>query len=118
MHIRPGENAQIARLLGFLTQGERLAETCAVRQAALTSQPGMQRFLMAQSRQEALHAAVFENAAIWLAPARKSAQPVLISMQHYQAHIDAALAAYAGRQRRFGGVESEPEPVLTAAVGE
>lgn len=93
MHIHPGENEQIARLLGFLIQGERLAETCAARQAALTSQPGMRRFLLAQSRQEALHAAVFENASAWLAPARKSSPPMLVSMQRYSAHIDAALCA-------------------------
>ena len=91
MHIRPGENAQIARLLGFLTQGERLAEACAARQATMTSQPGMRRFLLAQSRQEALHAAVFENASAWLVPARKSPQPKLAAMQRYRAQIDAAL---------------------------
>lgn len=93
MHIRPGENAQIARLLGLLTQGERLAETCAMRQAALTPQVGMKRFLRAQSRQEALHASVFEKAATWLAPARKSTQPELAAMQRYRAEIDAALNA-------------------------
>lgn len=93
MHIHPGENAQIARLLGFLAQGERLAETCAARQAALTSQPGMRRFLLAQSRQEALHAAVFEHAAAWLMPARKFPQPMLAAMQRYRTHIEEALCA-------------------------
>ena len=93
MHIQPGENEQIARLLGFLIQGERLAETCATRQATIATQPGMRRFLLAQSRQEAMHAAVFENAANWLAPARKSAQPMSPAMRRYRAHLDAALCA-------------------------
>jgi len=91
MHLRPDEPQQIARLLGFLQHGEWLARDMAARQARLAGTPVLRRFLAVQSRQEAFHAAVFQNAVHWLAP-RGVHPPTLKPLARYRASIEASLA--------------------------
>lgn len=91
MHLHPDEPLQIARLLGFLQQGEWLARDIAARQAHLATCPALRRFFAMQSRQEAFHAAVFQNAVHWLAP-RGVRPPAPEPLAQYRAGIEAALA--------------------------
>jgi len=96
MLVRPDERAPLARLLQFLEHGERLAHDCARAQAALAPDAGARCFLAGQARQEALHAAVFQGAVLWLAPRRLGACPVLPPLERYRALIEEAI-----RERRF-----------------
>lgn len=91
MHLRPDEPLQIARLFGFLQHGEWLARDMAARQARLAATPELRRFFAAQSRQEAFHAAVFQNAESWLAP-RGVRPPAPEPLANYRACIESALA--------------------------
>ncbi len=68
MLVRPDERRPLAELLRFLELGERLAHHCAAAQARLAPTPKMRRFLTSQARQEAFHATVFSQAALWIDP--------------------------------------------------
>jgi hypothetical protein len=92
MLVRPDERVPIARLLQFLEHGELLARDCAQWQAELAPEPGLRRFLLNQSRQEAVHARVFQGAIAWLAPKRLGACPLLPSLEAYRRRLAAAVA--------------------------
>lgn len=66
--MKPGEYVHLAQLLQFMVLGEQLAHDCAKGQATLVREPGMQRFLASQAKQEGRHAVVFQWAIRWLAP--------------------------------------------------
>jgi hypothetical protein len=91
MLVRPDERAPIARLLTFLEYGERLAHDCALAQAALAPERGMQRFLASQARQESAHAWVFQGAIAWLAPRHLGDSPFLPALERYRALLEDAL---------------------------
>ncbi len=91
MLVRPDERAPIARLLTFLEYGERLAHDCALAQAALAPDRGMQRFLASQARQELAHAWVFQGAIAWLAPRHLGGSPFLPALEQYRALLEDAL---------------------------
>lgn len=61
-------NRALVRLFATLAHGERLAMSSARRQARMVSERQASRFLMGQSRQEAMHAVLFQRVAEWLAP--------------------------------------------------
>ena len=92
MLIRPAERVSIARLLQFLEHGELLARDCAAWQAELAPDPGMKRFLLSQSRQEAAHALVFHGAIAWLSPKHLGTGPLLPSLEDYRRRLEAAVA--------------------------
>ncbi len=91
MLVRPDDRAPIARLLTFLEYGERLAHDCALAQAALAPDRGMQRFLASQARQELAHAWVFQGAIAWLAPRHLGGSPFLPALEQYRALLEDAL---------------------------
>lgn len=91
MLVRPDERVPIARLLTFLEQGERMAHDCARAQAALTDDAGPRRFLISQSRQEAMHAVVFQGAIAWLASKHLGDAPFLPAFEEYQKLLDEAV---------------------------
>lgn len=91
MLLRPDEKVPIARLLTFLEHGERMAQDCAARQAKLATERGARRFLMAQSRQESMHAYVFQGAIAWLAPRHLGDAPFLPALEEYRRILDDAL---------------------------
>lgn len=91
MIILPDEREPIAQLLGFLEYGERLAHDCAAAQAALVSDPRHRRFLIAQSRQESMHATVFRGVIAWLAPSRLGGTPFLLPLERYRALVEDAI---------------------------
>jgi hypothetical protein len=92
MLVRTDEKVPIARLLTFLTDGERLANACARAQALLVSDPRERAFLLGQARQEAAHAMVFQTAIAWLAPRYFGNQPVLAPLEEYRKRILDALS--------------------------
>lgn len=92
MLVRPNERVPIARLLQFLEHGELLARDCAAWQAELAPDPGMKRFLLSQSRQEAAHALVFHGAIAWLSPKHLGTGPLLPSLEAYRRRLEAAVA--------------------------
>jgi hypothetical protein len=92
MLVRPDEKAPIARLLTFLEHGERMAQDCAVRQAAAVADERAARFLRSQARQEAVHAYVFQGAIAWLAPRHLGDAPFLPALDEYRRKLDGALA--------------------------
>ena len=94
MLVRHDEKVPIARLLTFLEHGERVAHACAKVQATLAPDPGSQRFLLRQARQEAAHALVFQGAIAWLAPRRLGDAPFLPSLEDYRAILDEALTRH------------------------
>lgn len=96
MLVHPDERVPLARLLQFLEHGERLAHDCAHAQAALAPDAGARCFLAGQARQEALHAAVFQGAVLWLAPRHLGACPVLAPLERYRALVEEAIG-----ERRF-----------------
>ncbi len=99
------QHAQIARLFGFLLVAERLAHDCALAQAAIAPDSGTRRFLLAQARQEAFHARVFQGAIACLAPGGISNGPSLSPMTRYRALLEDAI-----RRRDF------PETLLAQQV--
>ena len=92
MLVHHDEKVPIARLLTFLEYGERVAHACAKKQAELAHDPGAQRFLLRQARQEAAHAIVFQGAIAWLAPKHLGDAPCLPALEDYRAILDEALA--------------------------
>ncbi|MBA2485442.1 MAG: hypothetical protein H0V35_04960 [Nitrospira sp.] len=91
MLVLPGERVPIARLLTFLEHGERMANACAHSQAALAPNSKTQRFLTAQSRQEAMHAVIFRGAIGWLAPRHVGDSPFLPALEEYRRLLTEAL---------------------------
>lgn len=91
MLVLPGEKVPIARLLTFLEHGERMAQDCAARQAALMTDKKASRFLRSQARQESMHAYVFQSAIAWLAPRHLGDVPVLPALEAYREKLDEAL---------------------------
>ena len=85
------QHTQIARLFSFLVVAERLAHDCALAQAAIAPDPSMHRFLLAQARQEAFHARVFQGAVNCLAPRGVSSDPSLLPMSRYRALLEDAI---------------------------
>jgi hypothetical protein len=92
MLVRPDEKVPIARLLTFLEHGERMARDCAQAQAALADEAGVRRFLASQSRQEAMHAVVFQGAIAWLAPKHLGDAPFLPALEEYRTMLHDELA--------------------------
>lgn len=92
MLVRPDEKAPIARLLAFLEHGERMAQDCAVKQAAAVADERTARFLRSQARQEAMHAYVFQGAIACLAPRHLGDAPFLPALEEYRRKLDDALA--------------------------
>jgi len=91
MLVRPDEKVPIARLLTFLEHGERMAYDCAKAQAALAQDAGARRFLASQSRQEAMHAVVFQGSIAWLAPKHLGDAAFLPALEEYRTILDDAL---------------------------
>jgi rubrerythrin len=92
MLVSHDERGPIARLLTFLEHGERMAHDCAKTQAALSDNPKIQRFLLSQAKQEAMHARVFQGAIAWLAPKHLRDTPFLPALEAYRRILDDALA--------------------------
>jgi hypothetical protein len=82
MVVKSGEHVHLAQLLQFMVLGEQLAHDCAKAQATLVREPGLQRFLAGQAKQEGRHALVFQWAIRWLAP--RGPQSLVISHQMNQ----------------------------------
>ena len=89
MNIGSDEKKHIARFLGFLLSGEKIAHRCSARQARLCDDVTMKRFLLKQSRQEKFHAITFQSAILWLAPKGVS-KPAEKQMQQYESILTAA----------------------------
>lgn len=92
MLVRPDEKVPIARLLTFLSHGERMAHDCATAQAMLVEEAGARRFLQTQAKQEAMHAVVFQGAIAWLAPKHLGDTPFLAALEEYRRILGEALA--------------------------
>jgi hypothetical protein len=92
MLVRPDEKVPIARLLTFLEHGERMAHDCAKAQAALAEDAGTRGFLTSQSRQEAMHAIVFQGAITWLAPKHLGDSPFLPALEDYRTILNEELS--------------------------
>ncbi len=92
MYLLPGENVQVARLMGFLFAGECLATNIAQHQVRLAPDAKSRRFLIQQARQERLHAAVFHRAQRWLAPRVSQKLPILAAVSRYESLVQAELA--------------------------
>lgn len=92
MLVRPDEKVPIARLLTFLEYGERMAQDCAAKQAAVVGEAKAGQFLRSQARQEAMHAYVFQGAIAWLAPRHLGEVPFLPALETYRKKLDEALA--------------------------
>jgi len=112
MLVRPDERVPIARLLTFLEYGEHLAHDCALAQATLAPEQGMQRFLLSQARQESAHAWVFQGAIAWLAPKHLGDSPFLPALDQYRALLDNAL------QRRDFSETLMAEQIILEGLGE
>lgn len=112
MLIGPDERVPVARLLQFLAHGELLARDCAQWQAALAPEPGLRRFLLSQSRQEAGHALVFQGAIAWLSPKHLGACPLLPALEAYRRKLEAAVA------RRDWGETLLAEQIVLEGLGE
>ncbi|HNP30852.1 MAG: hypothetical protein KC592_10860 [Nitrospira sp.] len=92
MLVKPGEHLYLAQLLQFMALGEHLAHDCAKAQAALVAEPGMQRFLAGQARQEGRHALIFQWAIRWLAPRAPQSLVISHQMNQYRRLLLSALA--------------------------
>lgn len=92
MLVYSNEKVPIARLLTFLEYGERMAQDCAARQAKAINDAGASRFLRNQSRQEAMHAYVFQGAIAWLAPRYLGDAPFLPALESYRKRLDVAFS--------------------------
>ncbi len=85
MQIAPDLRMEVAQLLSFLMQGERLAHEGALRQAGMAKDPGARRFLLAQAQQEVFHARIFQSLIDNLVPKGVKAPPGLAVMERYRA---------------------------------
>lgn len=102
MLVHPDGQVPIARLLTFLEHGERMARNCAKAQAALASERDVQKFLQSQTRQEAMHALVFQSAIAWLAPRHLPDAPFLRSLEEYRTILNEALTQRGPDQNLLG----------------
>ncbi|HNP60483.1 MAG TPA: hypothetical protein PKM72_06555 [Nitrospirales bacterium] len=91
MLVKPGEHVHLAQLLQFMVLGEQLAHDCAKVQATLVREPGMQRFLIGQAKQEGRHALVFQWAIRWLAPRGPHSLLISHQMNQYRRLLTSAL---------------------------
>ncbi len=91
MLVRTDERRPLAELLRFLELGERLAHHCATAQARLAPTPKMRRFLQNQARQEAFHATVFYQAALWIDPRHHTHSEPFTPLTKYERLIQNAL---------------------------
>lgn len=91
MLVKSGEHAHLAELLQFMVLGEQLAHDCAKVQATLVREPGLQRFLAGQAKQEGRHAVVFQWAIRWLAPRSPQSLVIPHQMNQYRRLIMTAL---------------------------
>ena len=91
MLVKPGEHGHLAELLQFIVLGEQLAHDCAKVQATLVREPGMQRFLIGQAKQEGCHALVFQWAIRWLAPRGPHSLLISHQMNQYRRLLTSAL---------------------------
>ena len=82
---------QSARLFSFLALGEQLSRDCARKQAKLTNDKAMRRFLLRQARQEAFHKRLFEGAVLYLAHRGIRRPPSLLPLTRYRQLIERAL---------------------------
>ena len=87
--MHPEARRQVTRLFAALEYGEQLAHDCARQQACWIGTPRAQRFLNAQARQEATHAAFYRRAAEWLMPGHHYQAPK--SLQQYGRRLQRAL---------------------------
>ncbi len=92
MLIKHGEHVHLAQLLRFMELGEHLAHDCAQKQSGLAPEPGMQKFLSGQARQEGYHAFVFHGAIRWLAPKAHQSSEITEQMNHYRQLVETAIA--------------------------
>ncbi len=90
MNIGSDEKKQIARLLSFLLSGEKVAHSCAAKQATLCDNEKMKRFFIKQSRQEKFHAFTFQSAILWLSP-KGVDNPAQKQMQQYESILTNAI---------------------------
>ena len=90
MLVKSDEQVPIARLLKFMELGEQLAHECALAQTSLAPEPGMQRFLSGQARQERYHAWAFHGAIAWIAPRHLGPVPFIQPMEQYRHLLDSA----------------------------
>ena len=82
-------NLPIARLLATILEAERLAWECAARQAPLAAALHQGRFLRAQTRQEAVHAAVVRASLFAIEPGgRRIATPAEAALGAYRRRLD------------------------------
>ena len=91
MLVKSDERVPLARLLKFMELGEQIAHDCAHAQAALAPEPGMQKFLSGQARQEQFHALSFKWAIGWLAPRHVGPVPFLKPLEQYRQRLDVAI---------------------------
>ena len=91
MLVKSGEHVHLAQLLQFMVLGEQLAHDCAKTQTTLVREPGLQRFLAGQARQEGRHAVVFQWAIRWLAPRGPQSRVISHQMNQYRRLIMSAL---------------------------
>jgi hypothetical protein len=89
LDLSPTQRSCLRALLDLLAHGERLAADCAAGQAQLCDGT-LARFFRSQSRQERMHAWVFDAAAARLGGAHGRVPPALRS---YRAQLEADLAA-------------------------
>jgi hypothetical protein len=90
--VRPRAR-ELARAATVLEAAERLACHAAAGQAVIAREPGTQRFVARQARQEAFHARVFATAAAFLAPGPTIAHPGRAALAAYRARLDRDLDA-------------------------
>ena len=86
------ERRHVARLLGFIVEGERLAHDGARSQAVLSADTGMHRFLINQARQEAMHTRVLQAAVLCLRPRGFRQQDRSKPMRRYRLRLEDAVA--------------------------
>jgi hypothetical protein len=86
--LNPNERTCLRALLDLLAHGERLAADCAAKQATLCDGP-LARYFRSQSRQERLHALVFDAGRARLGGGSGEAPPMLA---RYRARVEADLA--------------------------
>lgn len=89
--ILADQRLHIARLFSFLVLAERVAHHCALGQASVVEHVATRRFLLAQSRQEAFHACVFQSAMHWLAPRGITNEAAARPIARYQALLRDAI---------------------------
>ena len=91
MLVHTNEHLPLARLLQFIELGEQVAHICSKAQTFIAPDPGMQRFLNEQARQESFHAMAFHTAIDWIAPKHLGPSPFSKPFTQYRQLIESAL---------------------------